>query len=81
MARGDGPSGSSGKGKGSQRISANPYNLLYKLGPIEAYDLRLVKRIEVASIRADEDLSDAYVKLLKTDNKNGIKAQLEIYKV
>ena len=58
----------------------NPYNLLYKLGPIEAYDLRLVKRIEVASIRADDDFSDAYVKLLKTDNKNGIKAQLEIHK-
>ena len=29
----------------------NPYNLLYKLDPIKAYDLRLVKRIEVASIR------------------------------
>lgn len=58
----------------------NPYNLLYKLGPIEAYDLRLVKRIEVASIRADEDLADAYVKLLTTDNTKGIKAQLEIHK-
>ena len=58
----------------------NSYNLLYKLGPIEAYDLRLVKRIEVASIRADDDFSDAYVKLLKTDNKNGIRAQLEIHK-
>ena len=43
----------------------NPYNLLYQLGPIEAYDLRLVKRIEVASIRADDDFSDAYVKLLR----------------
>jgi len=58
----------------------NPYNLLYKLGPIEAYDLRLVKRIEVASIKADDDFSDAYVKLLSTDNKNGIKAKLEIHK-
>ena len=58
----------------------NPYNLLYKLGPIEAYDLRLVKRIEVASIRADEDFSDAYVKLLKTDNTKGIRAQLEFHK-
>ena len=58
----------------------NPYNLLYKLGPIEAYDLRLVKRIEVASIRADDDFAEAHVKLLKTDNKNGIKAQLEIHK-
>ncbi|BFM05835.1 DEAD/DEAH box helicase family protein [Halioxenophilus aromaticivorans] len=27
----------------------NPYNLLYSLGPIEAYDMRLVKRIEVCS--------------------------------
>ncbi len=56
------------------------YNLLYKLGPIDAYDLRLVKRIEVASIRADDDFGNAYVKLLKTDNRNGIKAQVEIFK-
>lgn len=59
----------------------NPYNLLYKLGPIEAYDMRLVKRIEVASIKADEDFSDTYVKLVQTDNKNGIKAQLEIHRL
>ena len=58
----------------------NPYNLLYKLDPIRAYDLRLVKRIEVASIRSDDSFNDAYVKLLKTDNTNGIKAQLEIHK-
>jgi type III restriction enzyme len=58
----------------------NPYNLLYKLDPIKAYDLRLVKRIEVASIRSDDNFNDAYVKLLKTDNKNGIKAQIEIHK-
>lgn len=58
----------------------NPYNLLYKLDPIKAYDLRLVKRIEVASIRSDDSFNDAYVKLLKTDNKNGIKAQIEIHK-
>ena len=59
----------------------NPYNLLFRLGPIEAYDMRLVKRIEVASIRADSDFSDAYVRLLKTDNKNGIKAQLEFHRL
>jgi type III restriction enzyme len=58
----------------------DPYNLLYKLDPIRAYDLRLVKRIEVASVRSDGNFNDAYVKLLKTDNKNGIKAQLEIHK-
>jgi type III restriction enzyme len=58
----------------------NPYNLVYKLDPVRAYDLRLVKRIEVASIRSDDSFNDGYVKLLKTDNKNGIKAQLEIHK-
>ena len=58
----------------------NPYNLLYKLDPVKAYDLRLVKRIEVASVRSDDNFNDAYVNLLKTDNKNGIKAQVEIHK-
>ena len=58
----------------------NPRNLLYKLDPIKAYDLRLVKRIEVASVRSDDGFSDAYVKLLETDNANGIKARLEIHK-
>ena len=59
----------------------NHYNLLYKLDPIQAYDLRLVKRIEIASVSSDDTTSDAYVKLLKTDNRNGIKAQIEIYKL
>lgn len=58
----------------------NFYNLLYKLDPVRAYDLRLVKQIEVASIRSDDSFNDAYVKLLQTDNKNGIKAQVEIHK-
>ena len=57
----------------------NLYNLLYKLDPIQAYDLRLVKRIEVASVRSEEDFNEAYVKLLKTDNKHGIKAQVAIH--
>ena len=58
----------------------NPYNLLYKLDPIRAYDLRLVKRIEVASIREENSFNDAYVKLIKTDNTKGIKALVEIHK-
>lgn len=59
---------------------SNPYNLMYKLDPIQAYDLRLVKRIEVVSVRADDDFSGAYVKLLKTTNRPKIKAQVEIHK-
>ena len=58
----------------------NHYNLLYKLDPIRAYDLRLVKRIEVASIRSDGAFNDAYVKLIETDNTNGIRARVEIHK-
>lgn len=57
-----------------------PRNLLYRLDPVKAYDLRLVKRIEVASVRSEGSFNDAYVKLLETDNANGIKARLEIHK-
>src|SRR6266702_369534 len=56
----------------------NYHNLLYKLDPIQAYDLRLVKRIEVASVRAEENLNDAFVKLEAVDNRSGIKAKLTI---
>jgi type III restriction enzyme len=56
----------------------NPYNLVYKLDPIKAAKLKLVKKISVASARGIDDLSDAYVKLISCDNKNGIKAKLEI---
>ena len=59
---------------------ANRHNLLYRLDPIKAYDLRLVKRIEVASVRSDNNFNDAYVKLLETDNTSGIKARVEIHK-
>lgn len=58
----------------------NSRNLLYRLDPVRAYDLRLVKRIEVASVREENSFNDAYVKLLKTDNAKGIKALVEIHK-
>lgn len=45
----------------------HPYNLLYKLDPIKAYDLRLVKRIEVSSVRADDDFNGVFVRLDKVD--------------
>ncbi|MEW5803203.1 MAG: DEAD/DEAH box helicase family protein [bacterium] len=41
----------------------NPYNLLYKLDPIRAYDMRLVKQIEVASIRSDDNFNDVFIRL------------------
>ena len=45
----------------------SPYNLLYKLDPIKAYDLRLVKRIEVSSVRADDEFNGVFVRLDKVD--------------
>ncbi|MCP4579168.1 MAG: type III restriction endonuclease, partial [Deltaproteobacteria bacterium] len=41
----------------------NPYNLLYRLDPIRAYDMRLVKQIEVASIRTDDNFNDAFIRM------------------
>jgi type III restriction enzyme len=48
----------------------NYYNLLYKLDPVKAYDLGLVKRIEVDSVISTKTYNDAHVKLLKIEHKN-----------
>ena len=42
----------------------NAYNLLYALNPVQAYDLGLVKQIEVDGVEADADHNQAYVELL-----------------
>jgi type III restriction enzyme len=55
----------------------NVYNLVYRLGPIDAYDLNLVKRIEVASVIADDNLNAAFVRLLQVD-VNNTRAQVQI---
>ncbi len=43
------------------------YNRVYRLGPVDAYDMNLVKRIEVASVVADENPNAAFVRLLAVD--------------
>ncbi len=57
----------------------NPYNLLYKLDPIKAYDMRLVKRIEVASVLSGEYFNEPFIQFKSVDNRNGIKAKLAIH--
>lgn len=47
----------------------NPYNLLYSLNPVQAYDLGLVKQIEVDGVLADDDQNQAFVELLSIDAK------------
>jgi type III restriction enzyme len=61
---------------------ANLHNLIYKLDPVRAYDLRLVKRIEVSSVVEDENFNEEFLKVEKIDLKNGgstIRAKLKIH--
>jgi len=56
----------------------NTYNLMYRLGPVEAHDHKLVKTIEVLSVE-DGDVSEAYVKLVRVTERQGSrKARVEI---
>jgi len=57
----------------------NPYNLLYKLDPIKAYVMRLVKRIEVASVLSEEYFNEPFIQFKAVDNQNGIRAKLAIH--
>lgn len=56
----------------------NPYNLVYSLNPIRAFELRLVKQIVVASVTGQGAQNDAYVKLMSVERSSGIKAKVSI---
>lgn len=57
----------------------NPFNLLYSLNPVQAYDLGLVKQIEVDGVQADDSHNQAFIKLLKIDAKaKGISVKVSI---
>ncbi|HVU16031.1 MAG TPA: DEAD/DEAH box helicase family protein [Candidatus Didemnitutus sp.] len=57
----------------------NIHNLLYRLDPVRAYDLGLVKRIEVDSVTDGGDFNRPYVALEKvTTSKTGLAARLKI---
>jgi type III restriction enzyme len=43
------------------------YNRVYRLGPVDAYDKNLVKRIEVASVVADDNPNAAFIRLVSVD--------------
>ena len=57
----------------------NPYNLVYRLDPVGAFELKLVKQIVVASASAEGSVNDAFVRVEQIDYKNGIKARLRIH--
>ena len=54
-------------------------NLMYRLDAVDAYDKKLVKQIEVASITLSENHNLPYLKLLSVASKNGkISAKIEL---
>jgi len=54
------------------------YNLMYKLDAVDAYEKKLVKQIEVASVRLSDTSNLPYIRFVYVDNKKGIKAKLEL---
>jgi type III restriction enzyme len=55
------------------------YNLVYRLDPVTAYDLRLVKRIEVDSVIEETDFNQPYIRVQSIKaTKAKITARLEI---
>ncbi len=59
----------------------NPYNLLYSLNPVQAYDLGLVKQIEVDGVLADANYNEAFIELIAIEKKkrSDITAKVKIY--
>lgn len=56
-------------------------HLVYRLTPVDAYDLRLVKRIGVLSIVKDDDVNEAYVTVKKVNaTPGGVTATAKIHK-
>lgn len=57
----------------------NPYNLVYRLDPIRAFELRLVKQIVVASALVEGLGAEAFVRVEKIERKPTIRASLRIH--
>lgn len=56
----------------------NPYNLVYRLDPIRAFDLGLVKQIVVASVAAEGGTSEAFVRVEEVEYKPAIRAKVRM---
>ena len=56
------------------------HNLVYRLTPVDAYNLHLVKQIEVASVIEDHDANRAYIKCYAVEAKKAtVSARLQVY--
>lgn len=54
------------------------YNLMYCLGPVDAYQKKLVKEIVVDSIKEAGNFNRPYIRLVSVKNSNGYQAVLEL---
>ena len=50
---------------------ADKHHMVYRLDAVDAYERKLVKQIEVASLEVEGGHNKGYVKLLSTSNKKG----------
>ena len=57
----------------------NPYNLIYRLDPVRAFSLGLVKQIVVGSAVAEGGANDAFVRVEKIDYQTGIKVKIRFH--
>ncbi|NCO40514.1 MAG: DEAD/DEAH box helicase [Armatimonadetes bacterium CG_4_10_14_3_um_filter_66_18] len=60
----------------------NPYNLVYRLTPFEAYRQGLVKRIEVAGVEQQDDANRVFLRLDEVrSEKHTVSARLAVHKL
>jgi type III restriction enzyme len=57
----------------------NPYNLVYRLDPVRAFELRLVKQIVVASAASEGGVNQPFVRVEAITYKPTIKAKLKLH--
>ena len=60
----------------------DPYNLVHRLTPAEAYQQGLVKRIEVDGVLQEDDANQAFVQVKSIQNRNNrLTARLSVHKL
>lgn len=60
----------------------DPYNLVYRLTPVEAYQQELVKRIEVDGVLQEDDANQPFIQVNDIQSrKNTLTARLSVHKL
>ena len=56
----------------------NPYNLIYRLDPVRAFELRLVKQIVVANVESEDAANEPFVRVESIEYKKEYRAKLRM---